>query len=88
MISGEQPHSCDICGLKFSHLNSLKRHGLIHQKDYKCKICGKQFNDKSILKIHLVMHEKELPFQCSICNKGCIIIILILFIHIFCKLNN
>ena len=70
IFSGEQPFSCEICGLKFSHENSLKRHGRIHQKDCKCRFCGKQFSDKSLLKIHQIMHEKELPHHCSICKKG------------------
>lgn len=47
-------YNCDICGLKFSRRDSLKRHiQCIHSTTtYKCKNCNRYFSNERKLKYH------------------------------------
>ena len=54
----EESLICDICGVVFSSLSSLKRHVSTHSREklFMCEVCGTKFTRKLHMKIHLKCH--------------------------------
>ncbi|GBN98815.1 hypothetical protein AVEN_754-1 [Araneus ventricosus] len=72
MQTKDKPHSCDVCGRKFSRKNSLNLHYLTHTKEkpHSCEVCGKAFSLKKILNRHYLTHTKEKPHSCEITSQS------------------
>lgn len=65
-----RPHSCEICGKKFSQKCNLITHKRIHtgERPHTCFHCDKKFTQKGNLDAHLKTHSKEKPQPC---NNSC-----------------
>lgn len=66
---------CDICGSKFVHMKSMKRHILVThvnvpECNVKCNSCDMKFVDLKALGTHIrTKHTYKPPFQCNDCGK-------------------
>ncbi|XP_030648773.1 zinc finger and BTB domain-containing protein 44 [Chanos chanos] len=59
-LSGpERPFQCPTCGVRFTRIQNLKQHMLIHSgiKPFQCDRCGKKFTRAYSLKMHRLKHE-------------------------------
>ncbi|KAJ0056875.1 hypothetical protein NL108_000665 [Boleophthalmus pectinirostris] len=70
--SGERPHTCDVCGVKFKLASHLKYHMNLHLgiKPFTCTVCGYKASRKSHLDMHLSTHTGQKPFKCTLCDKA------------------
>ncbi|MDP0589699.1 MAG: C2H2-type zinc finger protein [Candidatus Endonucleobacter bathymodioli] len=71
---GDKKYSCDICGVQYIALRSLRDHNMyIHtdQRPYTCKLdgCGKVFRSKDIFHRHIRKHTNPDLFCCQKCHK-------------------
>uniref|UniRef100_A0A8C1TQ72 Zinc finger and BTB domain-containing protein 44 n=1 Tax=Cyprinus carpio TaxID=7962 RepID=A0A8C1TQ72_CYPCA len=57
--SPERPFQCPTCGVRFTRIQNLKQHMLIHSgiKPFQCDRCGKKFTRAYSLKMHRLKHE-------------------------------
>ncbi|XP_067294929.1 zinc finger and BTB domain-containing protein 44 isoform X2 [Pseudorasbora parva] len=55
----ERPFQCPTCGVRFTRIQNLKQHMLIHSgiKPFQCDRCGKKFTRAYSLKMHRLKHE-------------------------------
>ncbi|GFU33501.1 zinc finger protein [Nephila pilipes] len=62
---------CEICGISFRALATLKEHHLfVHseRRNFVCETCNKSFKNKSSLRRHLRIHSEVRPYKCH-CNR-------------------
>ncbi|XP_031428329.1 zinc finger and BTB domain-containing protein 44 isoform X2 [Clupea harengus] len=54
-----RPFQCPTCGVRFTRIQNLKQHMLIHSgiKPFQCDRCGKKFTRAYSLKMHRLKHE-------------------------------
>ncbi|KPP67315.1 zinc finger and BTB domain-containing protein 44-like [Scleropages formosus] len=66
----DRPFQCPTCGVRFTRIQNLKQHMLIHSgiKPFQCDRCGKKFTRAYSLKMHRLKHEGKRCFQCQICS--------------------
>lgn len=70
--TGERPHACQICGIRFAQKVSMQKHIMskhIVEPQFKCKMCGKAFKGKYSLTLHEQLHT-TLPLACEVCGKA------------------
>ncbi|XP_061072156.1 zinc finger and BTB domain-containing protein 44 [Conger conger] len=55
----DRPFQCPTCGVRFTRVQNLKQHMLIHSgiKPFQCDRCGKKFTRAYSLKMHRLKHE-------------------------------
>uniref|UniRef100_H3DA47 Zinc finger and BTB domain containing 44 n=1 Tax=Tetraodon nigroviridis TaxID=99883 RepID=H3DA47_TETNG len=55
----DRPFQCPHCGVRFTRIQNLKQHMLIHSgiKPFQCDRCGKKFTRAYSLKMHRLKHE-------------------------------
>lgn len=55
----DRPFQCPTCGVRFTRIQNLKQHMLIHSgiKPFQCDRCGKKFTRAYSLKTHRLKHE-------------------------------
>uniref|UniRef100_A0A3Q3QYK4 Zinc finger and BTB domain-containing protein 44 n=1 Tax=Monopterus albus TaxID=43700 RepID=A0A3Q3QYK4_MONAL len=55
----DRPFQCPTCGVRFTRIQNLKQHMLIHSgiKPFQCDRCGKKFTRAYSLKMHRLKHE-------------------------------
>src|SRR6218665_1927120 len=69
-------YGCNLCGLKFSGMESLRCHmpcvrSVTNKDPLKCGVCSKTFRESVALERHLQgLHTNKL-FKCEICSKNC-----------------
>ncbi|KAL2094964.1 hypothetical protein ACEWY4_009683 [Coilia grayii] len=65
-----RPFQCPTCGVRFTRIQNLKQHMLIHSgiKPFQCDRCGKKFTRAYSLKMHRLKHEGKRCFRCQICS--------------------
>lgn len=65
-------HQCQVCGVSYSHINSLHKHMRFEHENlgYKCDTCGEMFKHKKWLIKHKVVHTGVDPLQCGVCCKS------------------
>ncbi|XP_072094640.1 zinc finger and BTB domain-containing protein 44 isoform X2 [Mobula birostris] len=65
-----KPFQCPTCGARFTRIQNLKQHMLIHSgiKPFQCDRCGKKFTRAYSLKMHRLKHEGKRCFRCQICS--------------------
>ncbi|XP_055837826.1 zinc finger protein OZF-like [Episyrphus balteatus] len=73
--TGERPHECNICNIKFITKGKLKQHikeqHLNEGVMYPCDQCGKEFNNLVNLKRHQkVVHDGIKEYLCSHCDRS------------------
>lgn len=58
----DRPFQCPTCGVRFTRIQNLKQHMLIHSgiKPFQCDRCGKKFTRAYSLKMHRLKHEETL----------------------------
>ncbi|XP_071397527.1 zinc finger and BTB domain-containing protein 44 [Centroberyx affinis] len=66
----DRPFQCPTCGVRFTRIQNLKQHMLIHSgiKPFQCDRCGKKFTRAYSLKMHRLKHEGKRCFRCQICS--------------------
>ncbi|GCC31281.1 zinc finger and BTB domain-containing protein 44-like [Chiloscyllium punctatum] len=66
----DKPFQCPTCGARFTRIQNLKQHMLIHSgiKPFQCDRCGKKFTRAYSLKMHRLKHEGKRCFRCQICS--------------------
>ncbi|XP_049634186.1 zinc finger and BTB domain-containing protein 44 isoform X2 [Suncus etruscus] len=66
----DRPYQCPTCGVRFTRIQNLKQHMLIHSgiKPFQCDRCGKKFTRAYSLKMHRLKHEGKRCFRCQICS--------------------
>ncbi|KAJ8280605.1 hypothetical protein GJAV_G00056800 [Gymnothorax javanicus] len=66
----DRPFQCPTCGVRFTRVQNLKQHMLIHSgiKPFQCDRCGKKFTRAYSLKMHRLKHEGKRCFRCQICS--------------------
>lgn len=70
--TGERPHACQFCGMRFTQKISVQKHIMskhIVEPQFKCKMCGKAFKAKYSLTLHEQLHT-TLPVACEVCGKA------------------
>uniref|UniRef100_A0AAG5CVL2 C2H2-type domain-containing protein n=1 Tax=Anopheles atroparvus TaxID=41427 RepID=A0AAG5CVL2_ANOAO len=66
----ERLHICNMCGMTYKHLKSLRIHLRNHQKRV-CPDCGSVFESVYSMQKHRKRHIAEsLPFKCGFCNRA------------------
>lgn len=66
----ERSHICNVCGMAYKHLKSLRIHLRNHQKRV-CPDCGTGFDSVYAMLKHRKRHiEESLPFKCGFCNRA------------------
>ncbi|XP_058168454.1 zinc finger protein 813-like [Anopheles ziemanni] len=66
----ERSHICNVCGMAYKHLKSLRIHLRNHQKRV-CPDCGNCFDSVYAMLKHRKRHiEESLPFKCSFCYRA------------------
>jgi hypothetical protein len=73
--TGEKPHECKECGMRFAQPGSLPRHMKNKHCDDKPFVCGKngcsyRCKDKYSLKLHKRRHNGEKPYPCKHLGRG------------------
>ncbi|XP_077820818.1 zinc finger and BTB domain-containing protein 44 isoform X10 [Macaca mulatta] len=78
----DRPFQCPTCGVRFTRIQNLKQHMLIHSgiKPFQCDRCGKKFTRAYSLKMHRLKHEVSLSpklersvvisAHCNLCLLG------------------
>uniref|UniRef100_A0A182SYR4 C2H2-type domain-containing protein n=1 Tax=Anopheles maculatus TaxID=74869 RepID=A0A182SYR4_9DIPT len=68
--TNERPNVCNLCGMTYKHLKSLRLHLRNHQKRA-CPECGVGFDSVYAMLKHRKAHAKEnLPFKCEHCDRA------------------
>lgn len=68
--TGERRYPCNICPLKFSTSDHLKRHMRTHtgEKPFKCSYCDRAYAQSGDLVKHSKIHVGENPYACDRCD--------------------
>uniref|UniRef100_A0A182F4N0 C2H2-type domain-containing protein n=1 Tax=Anopheles albimanus TaxID=7167 RepID=A0A182F4N0_ANOAL len=65
----QRPHVCNICGITYKYLKSLKLHLRTHEKRV-CPECDMVFHSVYAMRKHRKSHTKEnRPFRCTFCER-------------------
>ncbi|KXJ82687.1 hypothetical protein RP20_CCG011154 [Aedes albopictus] len=65
----ERVNTCQICGITYKHLKSLRLHLRNHQKRV-CPDCGKIFHSVYAMMTHRKIHAQDhFQFKCSYCDR-------------------
>ena len=70
--TGEKPHKCKMCKMRFTQLSGLRNHEKVHSggKLLRCNVCNKTFGLLDNLNGHqLRKHSGEYPVKFKICMK-------------------
>jgi len=70
--TGEKPHSCDLCSMKFRLKSTLRIHKIRHTGGkLLCDICAKPFVTSTDLKMHKINHHSnDKAHKCDQCDKA------------------
>jgi len=69
--TGEKPHSCDFCPMKFRLRKTLRVHRVKHTGGtFLCDICAKPFSTSTALKLHVLTHSGEKSHKCDQCTMA------------------
>lgn len=54
-------YNCDCCPYGSDHLQSFKKHSIVHSnnRNFKCRVCGNRFASQASLNQHLIIHTGE-----------------------------
>ena len=63
---------CDICGMIFKHMSSLRAHAAVHSdaRPFTCDVCGRRFKYSRDVHKHKIIHQPDYPYHCEVCYKG------------------
>ncbi|XP_065075757.1 zinc finger protein 62 homolog [Ochlerotatus camptorhynchus] len=65
----ERLNTCQICGVTYKHLKSLRLHLRNHQKRI-CPDCGKVFHSVYVMMTHRKIHAQDhFKFKCAFCDR-------------------
>lgn len=73
MHTGEKPHPCNFCQVKFTYKSSLNGHvkaNHVKEKICGCSICEKYFVRQEEKRIHERTQTGEKPFDCKFCQEN------------------
>ncbi|KAG5668943.1 hypothetical protein PVAND_016849 [Polypedilum vanderplanki] len=66
----ERKLKCTACDFTSKTLGELKKHRLVHLKNFVCEVCKKEFKERRFLRIHNeAVHVKSYDYQCTLCDK-------------------
>ncbi|XP_074929597.1 zinc finger and BTB domain-containing protein 44 isoform X6 [Chelonoidis abingdonii] len=67
----DRPFQCPTCGVRFTRIQNLKQHMLIHSgiKPFQCDRCGKKFTRAYSLKMHRLKHEGSATYSSKIAQE-------------------
>ena len=68
--TGDYPYVCEECRAGFSSPLALKRHSLIHRKQFMCDLCNKSYTTAWKLRYHHYTHTGNYPYVCEQCGSG------------------
>ncbi|ULU07473.1 hypothetical protein L3Y34_018888 [Caenorhabditis briggsae] len=65
-------YKCSMCPKRFTIVNGLKHHGVVHAKlrPFKCEICSMDFQYRSCLREHQTIHTDSWSHTCPVCEKS------------------
>ncbi|XP_063071687.1 zinc finger protein 773-like isoform X2 [Engraulis encrasicolus] len=69
--AAERPYPCNECGKRFSTLQILNQHLIVHtgERNFPCQQCGMRFSQAGSLKRHQLIHMGVKPYHCAQCGK-------------------
>ncbi|ENN72435.1 hypothetical protein YQE_10926, partial [Dendroctonus ponderosae] len=70
--TGDKPHECDQCDMKFKERYQLTIHMRKHtgEKPFNCEVCDFKFSCKNRLGVHMRKHTGVRPFPCQLCDMA------------------
>ncbi|ETN60181.1 hypothetical protein AND_008185 [Anopheles darlingi] len=67
--TAQRPHVCNVCGITYKYLKSLRMHLRTHEKRV-CPECDMVFHSVYAMRKHRKSHTKEnYPFPCTFCGR-------------------
>lgn len=69
--TGQQPHSCRVCGARFSVASNCRRHERGHERPrLQCSVCQRMFVSTTTFDRHMAKHERENNSRtCEACGR-------------------
>ncbi|XP_067636667.1 zinc finger protein 345-like isoform X1 [Eurosta solidaginis] len=67
--SGEKPHKCGVCEMRFRQTQHLRRHMRTHtgERPFQCKYCDRAFARRCVMMAHLRTHLGQNVYRCQFC---------------------